>query len=464
MRAGVVVAGTHSGCGKTLTTLGLIRALGQRGLRVQPFKAGPDYLDTGHLSRAAGRPARNLDSWLLSPESLRESYLRAMRDADIAVVEGVMGMHDGRSGQGRAASTAEIAAQLGLPVVLVLDVGGMARSAAALARGYATFDPDVRIVGVILNKAGSPNHVRLVRDALAEQGLPVLGWIPYDTALIVPERHLGLVSSAEVDSGRVADVAARHLERSLDIDRLIDLTRSPSEVSPIPGLPPTRSSVPPVILAVARDEAFQFYYEDSLDLLRAAGAEIRFFSPLKDAALPPGTQGIYLGGGYPELYGPALESNAVLRRSIRDAADGGMPVYAECGGLMYLMEEMVDAQSRTSAMCGVFEGRTVMGPGRGAFGYCLVRAKRPTLLLPEGAEVRAHEYHFSTLKHTGALFAYDVRNDLSGVTKSDGLARDNVLASYVHLHFASAGFLAERFVATGRHFGSTSGAQPPARS
>src|SRR3954452_3838210 len=327
----ILVAGTHSGAGKTSLTVGLIGALRRRGLVVQPFKVGPDFIDPAHHAQAAGRPAHNLDGWMLSRESNLELFALHTRDADVAIVEGVMGLFDGSDPRSETGSAAEMAKWLGAPVLLVIDASAIARSAAAIVHGYATFDPDLQMSGVIANRVGSAGHAELIRAAL-DGGPPLLGWLEADTSLTIPARHLGLhlPRAADVDAQR--DALAAAVERTVDVEAVLasSVTEPPRSGSSDPSPPRARRAR----IGVARDDAFAFYYEDNLALLEAAGAELVEFSPLRDN-LPDALDGIYLGGGYPELFARELEANAAMRAAIRKFAAVGRPLYAECGGLMY---------------------------------------------------------------------------------------------------------------------------------
>src|SRR5215472_5077330 len=323
----LVVAGTHSGVGKTTVSVGLMAALRRRGLLVQPFKVGPDFIDPLHHSHATGRPPRNLDGWMLTPEVNRRRFARATADADVAVVEGVMGLYDGSEGRSDRGSTAEMAKLLELPVVLVIDASAMARSAAALVHGFVDFDRELKVAGVVLNRVGGAGHARIIEEALGD-AVPIVGALPSAADLVVPERHLGLHLPHEarleyVD--RAADLVARHL----DLDLLLSLGRlgRPADQLAAPGVIPAS-----VRIAVARDEAFCFYYEDNLELLGEAGAVLVEFSPIRDP-LPPDVDGLYIGGGYPELHARPLSRNEGTRSAIREFAASGGPVYAECGGL-----------------------------------------------------------------------------------------------------------------------------------
>src|ERR687884_134046 len=341
----IAVAGTHSGVGKTTVTLGLLAALRRRGSVVQPFKVGPDFIDPLHHAQAAGRRSRNLDGWMLTPEANRACWSRATADADVAVVEGVMGLFDGSEGGSDRGSTAEMAKLLGIPVVLVIDASAMARSAAALIHGFVTFDPAVRVAGVVLNRVGGQGHTAMIREAVASS-IPILGALPWVPDMALPERHLGLHLPHEAHAGYV-EHAADLIEANVDLDALVDTTRV--ERRPADALP--ESTETRARIAVARDEAFRFYYEDNLELLERAGAELVPFSPIREG-LPGDVDGVYIGGGYPELHAAALSDNDAAKSAIRTLAAAGAPVYGECGGLMYPAERM-KVGGDASPMCGV---------------------------------------------------------------------------------------------------------------
>jgi cobyrinic acid a,c-diamide synthase len=443
----LVLAAPGTGQGKTTVAAALMRLLRDRGLRVAPFKAGPDYVDPSHHRAAAGRASRNLDGWLLPPDTLRALFRRATtgaREADVAVVEGMMGLFDGRSATSDEGSTAHTARLLAAPVVLVLDAWTMARTAAAVVRGLHTFDPALPLAGVVLNRAAGPGHYALCRDAIVgATGVPVLGWLPADAALAVPERDLGLVLAGErpMDVERLAERAAA----TLDVDGLLAVARA---APPLPGGPdplPAPAARGRATIAVARDAAFDFYYEDNLDLLRDLGAELRFFSPLADARLPEDAGALYLGGGYPELHAARLAANTGMRAAVRAFAASGRPVYAECGGLMYLCEALTDAAGARHPMAGVLPGASVMQP-RATLGYREVVALRDSPVARAGDALRGHEFHFSTREAGAGAPAY--RRTDGGETEGVVAGpRDNVLASYLHLHFATDPRTAERLVA-----------------
>ncbi len=439
----MLITAPASGSGKTTVALALIAAARRRGLIVQPFKVGPDFIDPGHHTRLAGRPARTLDGWMLGADACRASMRTAMASADVAIVEGMMGLFDGLSPTDDAASTAEIAKWLGLPVLLVVDAGAMARSVAAVVRGFCDFDPEVTIAGVVFNRIGGPGHLALLRDALAAAGLPpCLGGLPVDPALALPERHLGLFTAAETTVA--FDVLADAAERHLDVDAILRLAPRPdAHRSTAAQRPRARARI-----AVARDEAFSFYYPENLELLAAAGAEIVEFSPLCDARLPSGTCGLYLGGGYPEVHAARLAANLPLLAALRAFAAAGGLVYAECGGLMLLGETLEDAAGRAHAMAGVLPLRTRMLPQRLTLGYREVTIAcdfLPPLV------ARGHEFHGSTLDDVSVpaslARAYVVRDPATGACMREGFTSRRTLASYVHLHFASAPALAGGLVA-----------------
>ncbi|WP_221090947.1 cobyrinate a,c-diamide synthase [Deinococcus aquaedulcis] len=437
----LVIAAPHSGSGKTTVAALLCLALRARGLRVQPFKLGPDYLDPTHLTRAAAQATRNLDSFLLGPARTRDLFARAAAGADLSILEGVMGLYDGRDPTSDEHSTAELAALLGAPVVLVIDAGGMARTVAAVAAGLRDFRPDLRVAGVILNRVGGPGHAALCEAALEGVGLPVLGFVARTEALALPSRHLGLLS-AELTAWDEAAVlaAAGHLR----LDALLAAAQAPA--LPQPAAPGVNG--PRVRLAYAHDEAFHFYYPDALDELRLAGADLVPFSPLRDAGLPPGVSGLLLGGGYPEVHAAALSANRSMRGAVRAFAASGRPVLGECGGLMYLGETLEDEAGTQFEMCGVVPYHTRMTPGL-TLGYREATALAPSVLAPAGTVLRGHEFHHSVLTHAPTQPAYRWTGG-DGQPVTEGYAAGNVLASYLHLHLAAEPALARRLVAACR--------------
>jgi cobyrinic acid a,c-diamide synthase len=457
MSGRLVIAGTQSGVGKTTVTAGLIAALVRRGLGVQPFKTGPDYIDPTYHSLAAGRPCRNLDTWMVPPERLKALFAHTAAEADLALVEGVMGIFDGFSYEEETGSTAQVAKLLGSPVILLLNASKMARSAGALALGYQQFDPELPLAGFIVNQVGSPSHGQGVATVIEQAtGLPVLGWLPRDAELEIPERHLGLVPTAEPGRWQAfIEAAAGRIEQSVDIDRLVAIAQE-AQLLPQPDLSGLLGIEQPEplqdrpILAVARDEAFNFTYEDNLALLRAAGADLAFFSPLRDAALPPGTAGVLLSGGFPELYAAQLAANTGLRMALGRAHRQGLPIYAECGGLMYLTEAIVDLEGQEHPMVGLLPGHSVMTHRRLSLGYRQAQAVSDSWLLSRGETVRGHEFHYSKWidRPDDLPPAYHLlARSGQGEPRPEGAVVDNLWASYVHLHFWGKPELAARFVA-----------------
>lgn len=355
----LVIAATQSGAGKTTLVTGLLAALRQRGLKVQSYKVGPDYIDTGFHALASGRPSHNLDTWLVPKQHLRTLFLETAADADIAVIEGVMGLYDG--GRQGVSSTAEIAKALAAPVLLIIDAKSMGASAAAVALGFRDYDRDVELAGVLLNRLGSSTHEALIRTALADIGMPVYGAVRRDEGLVLPERHLGLTPTTETEAEAKVRDMGEMAAASLDLEAIRRLAAAarPLDVEAEDALHPhAEYDAQPgrgLRLGIARDEAFSFYYPTSLRVLERLGAVLVPFQPLHDEALPA-VDGVLIGGGFPEMFAAQLAENASMRRSIRQAAEEGMPIYAECGGYMYLMEELVDFAGDAHAMCGVFQG------------------------------------------------------------------------------------------------------------
>ena len=446
MSGRLVIAGVASGVGKTTIVMALCAAWRARGLAVQPFKAGPDYIDPSYHRQAAGRVSRNLDSFLLEPPVLRALFTGAAARADLALVEGMMGLYDGRDGTTETGSTAEVAKLIAAPVVVVLDVSAQSRTAGAVALGCIRYDPALRIAGFILNRVGSETHARWASTAVeAATGLPVLGAVPRDATLRLPERHLGLVPMAEHALPdhyleRLVALAERHVA----LDRLREIADGAAVVAD--DATPLGERRPPFTrIAIARDAAFNFYYEDSLELLERAGAELVPFSPLADPGLPDGISGLYVGGGFPELHARELSMNQAMRSSISVAAARGVRIVAECGGLMYLARALTDPAGTRHEMVGLVPVETAMRTERLTLGYRTATARRSNPLLERGETVRAHEFHYSEL--AGAVddghVAFEVA-ERPGV--GSGYATGRLLASYLHLHLGSKPEMAARFV------------------
>ncbi len=447
MSGRLVVAAPRSGGGKTTVTLGLMKALRAKGVSVQGFKVGPDYIDPGFHRVATGRPSYNLDPWMMGREATLESFRQASRPAVFSVIEGVMGLFDGRR-EDAAASTAEVAVLLDAPVVLVVDARGLGQSAAALVHGYARFDPRLRVAGVIFNRTGGENHRELLRRAVEEgAGVSVLGFLPADDSLCLPSRHLGLVQAGETGQlPEVLDRIAEAVTAGVDLEAVLRLGQGVSPLAGAVGVPSEPEAQ--VKIGVALDAAFSFYYQNALDLLAELGAELVFFSPLGDRGLPADLDAVYLGGGYPEVYARELEENQAFRLSLGAALRAGMPTYAECGGLIYLLEEMEDTDGNPHAGVGAIPGRAAWTGRRQALGYREARVLRDNPLAPAGTQVRGHEFHYSRWEPPrDAPSAYLLA---SGV--EEGWASRNILASYLHVHLCAYPELARRFLRSARKF------------
>jgi cobyrinic acid a,c-diamide synthase len=443
---GMLISGTASGVGKTTVALAVMAGLRRRGVTVQPFKCGPDFLDTGHHTRICGRTARNLDTWMLSAEANQSILRNAARDADVIVAEGMMGLFDGKSGCSEIGSSAEIAKLLQLPVVLVVDAAKSARSVAAVVLGFEMFDAELRLAGVILNRVASEPHFKMLRDAIESScETKILGWLPQEPMITIPERHLGLQGAAEQTADGQSDTLASLAERYLDLDRLLELECT-LEIAESGHTRDINLPGDSVRIGVPSDRAFSFYYEDNLDMLRELGAEIVPFSPLNDASLPSDLDALYLGGGYPELHAKQLSDNRQMLEEVCAFAASGRPVYAECGGMLYLSESLSVANG-TYAMAGVLPLAMQMTGKLIQFGYVTVELTEDCLLGCKGMVVRGHSFHYSRIASHGEVrTSYHVRYSMSGKEEMEGFRNGNVLGSYIHLHFRANPAIAENFV------------------
>ncbi|WP_202460812.1 cobyrinate a,c-diamide synthase [Streptomyces sp. SID1328] len=451
----LVIAAPSSGCGKTTVATGLMAAFAARGLAVSPHKVGPDYIDPGYHALATGRVGRNLDAYLCGPELVAPLFGHGARGCDLAVVEGVMGLYDGAAGQGELASTAQVSKLLRAPVVLVVDASSQSRSVAALVHGFASWDTGVRIGGVILNKVGSSRHEALLREALEEAGVPVLGALRRASQVETPSRHLGLVPVAERGAAAVSAVAAMAAQVSAgcDLDALMALARSAGAL-PGAGWSPAEALSPPIhdqpprsddsdavrprpVVAVAGGPAFTFSYAEHAELLDAAGAEAVTFDPLRDERLPEGTRGLVIGGGFPEVYASELGANESLRKEIAALALSGAPVAAECAGLLYLCRELDGVP-----MCGVLDAAARMGE-RLTLGYRDAVAVGDSVLAVAGTRMRGHEFHRTVIEPgAGEAPAWGV---VAPRRRVEGFVQQGVHASYLHTHWASEPGVARRF-------------------
>ena len=462
-------------------------ALKRRGLRVAPFKVGPDFIDPGYHRLVTGTPSVNLDGWMCGLDFVRASFAHHASCADIAVIEGVMGLFDGIDGVSEAGSTAEIAKVLAAPVLLVVDARSQARSAAALVHGFTSFDPGVRIAGVIFNNVANANHERILREALAASApeTALVGCLPRDPELAIPARHLGLMTAEENPlSGDFLAHLGEVVDRYLDLDTILEFARCGDQASvqteasvaapsdgaalihppiPTPALPfkgrvefrepmVAIENAGRVRIAVARDAAFCFVYQDNLRLLQERGAELCNFSPLADPALPDGISGIYLPGGYPELFAETLAGNFYLMDEIRGAIEAGMPVYAECGGFIYLTRGVVGADA-THPMVGIFPVETRMLPRRKALGYREVKLLEESVIGGKGALARGHEFHYSETEEMPDQVPRLYQVSKKGVPLGqEGYRYRNCLASYIHLHFGGSPEVADTFVSHCREY------------
>jgi cobyrinic acid a,c-diamide synthase len=452
-----VIAAAGSSSGKTTTTIALLSWLKANGYTPAPFKVGPDFIDPGHHTKVSGRTCYNLDSWMLSRAYNSRLFEEKTKGADIAVVEGVMGLFDGYDGLSEAGSTAQMAKWLNLPVILIVNARGMARSAAAIVKGFETFDPDLTIAGVIFTKVGSQRHFEYLKLAVEQScGARVLGYLPKNENIVMPERHLGLVTADELDiSGDTLSLLTAMVDDHLDMDALI--CGLPKISQPIPQhqppAPPAGDSRP--VIAVARDKAFCFYYPDNLEILEQFGAKIVQFSPLEEDSLPDPVDGLYFGGGYPELYAKELAQKRRLLEQVNRYSQMGMPIYGECGGFMFLCRELSGMDSNDKyAMSGCFDFQVSMSKRLRSLGYRQVTLKQDTVIGKKGDVLRGHEFHYSSLTNpeieTSDIYAVQSRagQDIS----LKGFQRFNTLGSYLHVHFGSNPASAETFVAACRHF------------
>ncbi|MGE0902470.1 MULTISPECIES: cobyrinate a,c-diamide synthase [Dehalococcoides] len=455
----IVIAGISSSSGKTTISSGITAALTKRGHKVAAYKCGPDYIDPGYLTLAANNPCHNLDSWMLGKDAMTEVFFHGLKDREIALVEGVMGLYDGYSGERPGGSTAEIARLLSAPVILLLNISHMAESAAAIVLGYKNLDPRINIAGVILNQAGSLRHYEICRKAIEKYtSTPVVGYLLRNKELAIPERHLGLKTTSE--GGELASFIqnlAAHIESTIDIDRILEIARNapPLPEKPCPYLFPETPTRPVTRIAIARDEAFSFYYQANLDMLSYWGAELCYFSPVHDTCLPENIGGIYIGGGFPEIMASELSANQAMKDALTKAAEGGMPIYAECGGLMYLSEAIEDFDNNKYLMLGLLPGVSVMQKKLHRLGYTRAAVQNDNILSGKGTELRGHIFHWSKLPSPQTKPAYTLLEPAEYAGQNEGFiigSSTNVLASYLHLHFGTNPDLAKNFIRVSKGF------------
>jgi len=452
----IIIAGTHSGVGKTTIVTGLLAVLKGQGLIVQSYKVGPDYIDPGYHQLASGKVAHNLDTWLVPTDKLVPIFSKTAVGNDLVIVEGVMGLYDG--GRQGVSSTAAIAKLLKAPVVLVIDAKSMGESAAAIALGYKMYDPDVNVVGVIINRLGSASHQQMVTEALERIHIPVLGCMYRNEGISMPERHLGLTPVAEHNAQDMIAELCEQISKQVNVGEIISIANNAPELyttmenlSTIPKLPPV------VRIGVAHDEAFSFYYPESLEVLKTMGADIIPFSPLNDTHLP-NVDGLLFGGGFPEMFVSQLAANVSMRQSIAKMCKAGMPVYAECGGFMYLTKKMMDFDGKEYEMVGVISASCSMQSKLQTVGYIEATALTDNVLCIAGDCMRGHEFHFSLMDNEDSAkpfpWAFEFKKVRTGAVYPGGYASGNILASYLHMHFAGHEQAAGRFINKCREFKS----------
>lgn len=435
----VVIAGVTSGVGKTSISIGLMYGLRKQGYKVQGFKVGPDYIDPSYHRVVTGRESRNLDAWLMGNNGVIESFLDASRDADISVIEGVMGLFDGISGKNDLASTAHIARLLKAPIVLVLDARKVARSIAAIVYGFVKFDPRLELAGVIINNLASEKHARYCLDALESVNLQVLGVIERDNRIRLDERYLGLVPTPEdKNMNEKAKNIAEYIALKLKINRILEIAENAPKLD-YKIREKTRKTK--VKIGLALDNSFNFYYADNIDRLKENGAIIIPFSPITDKL--PEVDGLYIGGGFPEILAGELAKNHSLMKSIKNAAYANMPIYAECGGLMYLAKSITDFDEQRYDMVGLLDLETTMSK-RLTLNYTYANTINDSIILPKSSKIKGHEFHHSIAVVRESRFAYQLKRGKGIEGSKDGIIINNTLAAYMHLYFSDK--IAERFV------------------
>lgn len=445
----LIFSATTSGTGKTTICCGVQRALRNRGIKVQPFKVGPDYIDTEYHFHASGNKSRNLDEFMLPKEEIEFLFAKSASKADVSIVEGVMGLYDGLGARYDYCSTASMAKILDCPVILIIDAKSMAASSAALVLGYMNLDPGIKIAGVIANNVSTESHFNIVKWAIETYtGVPVLGRIPKDEKFTLSSRHLGLTPSVEIqDLDEKLDYIAGVVEKYLDLDKLMEI----SNKEPI-GYDAHRRSrirdITNVRMGIAFDKAFNFYYQDSLELLEEMGVELVKFSPLSDKMLPENIDGIFLGGGFPEVFAKELSENKSLLQEIKKRSEEGMPIYAECGGLMYLGSELENLDGEFFRMTGILNGKSVMSQRLKRFGYCEGVAEGGSVISERSGSVRGHEFHYSDFISDLPTIYRMEKKMTDGTIKrwGGGYQKGNTLGTYLHTHFAGDYEMALHFI------------------
>lgn len=439
-----VLAGTGSGVGKTTFTIGLMKALQEKGKVVQGFKCGPDYIDPSYHTAVTGRVSRNIDSWMFSHDAVRDIVARASMDADVSIIEGVMGFYDGKSPLSDEGSAADISVVTESPVILIVNCASMARSVAAVVKGFQLLSDQPNIVGVIANQVGSVGHYEIAKAAIEQEcGIPVIGYLKRETGIDIPSRHLGLIPAierGELDS--FFDKLGALMAETIDLDLLLSLTMAPvlQETGQLFAEQPAKN----ICIAVAKDAAFNFYYEENLALLRAKGATLQFFSPLANEPVPAEADGLYIGGGFPEEFADTLAKNTDVKTSIREAIAKGLPALAECGGFMYLTEAITNSQGERHEMLGVIPGEVAMQTKLAALGYREIFGTTSNFLIGKDEQAKGHEFHYSSYSGTHDTPAYETKGRFGN--KEEGYQTGNLVAGYTHFHFVSNPKLVENWL------------------
>lgn len=435
----ILIAGTSSGVGKTTISLGIMQALTKRNMKVQPYKVGPDYIDTSYHTFITGRDSRNLDSYMLDDEQVKYVFNKASKDADISVVEGVMGLFDGIGIDLDNCTSSHTSKILKTPVILVINGKAMAASSAAMVLGYKEIDKDVNIKGVIVNNVRTKTHYEIIKKSIETYcNIEVLGYFPPNEEFSLDSRHLGLVPSVEIDclKNKFSNLAYE-IEKYIDVDRIIEISET-QEVNSEFELNNfiKNNKIENQSIAIAYDKAFNFYYKENIELLEELGLEIKYFSPLKDKKVPK-SEYIYIGGGFPEVFSKEIEENESMRKSIKEAHENNIPIYAECGGLMYLGDNLLDTDNKLYDMVGIFKGTSKMTSSLKRFGYCYATAKEETILSKNKEIIKGHEFHHSVFE-TEEKCAYIMRKERDKKVVDEwegGYSKNNTLATYLHTHF-----------------------------
>ncbi|WP_054637242.1 cobyrinate a,c-diamide synthase [Thalassobacillus sp. C254] len=456
MQPRLVIAGTGSGVGKTTFSIGLMGALKQRGYNVQGFKCGPDYIDPSYHTAITGRNSRNLDSWMLDKEKMLDVFVKGSQGADISIIEGVMGLYDGKRPDENTGSTAEISMLLKAPVILMVNISSMARSAAAIVKGFQNLEPQVYIAGVVVNQAGSEGHYKLCKTAIEKEcGIPVLGYLKKGDVPSIPERHLGLVPAIERgELDGFFEELSQVISAQVDIERLMELARKCENVHPSNLLFSSKGKSKNTRIAVAVDAAFNFYYPENIELLEEEGAEIVPFSPLQGESIPEKIDGLYIGGGFPEEFAAELAEQKKTKEQIKELGEKGLPIFAECGGYMYLADTITTTDGKVHSMVGLIPADVEMQEKRAALGYRDITAAKDTMILKAGETARGHEFHYSTLNPKGD-YPHAYRAVAFRKEQNEGYHRSNITAGYTHIHFGSNPAIASRFVSVCQAWKST---------